>query len=250
MTGASIAFVLGGEEYDAQTAYKGGKIGGFLVGLITVLETFTLFIAVGSIKDADLPMLTLITEINSKLGFIMAILIYGMIFNTAISLYYALARRLTEKKPKRFIPTMAALVAIGYGLSFFGFKSLIAIVYPMIGYIGFVLIGALLISWLRSQNQMKWESKRRRSIFRMMASDLQEGSEEEKKNKENVRLLIESSSVDKQELKKSAEEAVQEYKSSVKKPENKGKKDKKSSEEKDNKEKEEDSKEKNNYNSY
>lgn len=222
MTGASIAFVLGGEEYDSETAYKGGRIGGFLVGLVTVLETFTIFLSISYVKDADLPMLTLLTRLNAKLGFVMAILIYGMIFNTAISLYYALARRLTGKKPQLFIPTMGALVGIGYGLSFFGFKSLVAIVYPMIGYVGFILISVLLIAWIQSKQKVKWEWKRRQSIFHLMTAKPKEGSEREKKNQENVRLLIESSPVDAKELKKSAEEAVQEYQKAMKSAGEKG----------------------------
>ena len=216
MTGASIAFVLGGEEYDSKTAYQGGRIGGFLVGLVTVLETFTIFLSISYVKDSDLPMLTLLTRINAKLGLVMAILIYGMIFNTAISLYYALARRLTGKKPQLFIPAMGALVSIGYGLSFFGFKALVSIVYPLIGYVGFILIAALLISWAQSKQKVKWEWKRRRSIFRLMTAQPEEGSENEKKNRENVRLLIESSPADAKELQKSAEEAVQEYRKTMK----------------------------------
>ena len=168
-------------------------------------------------------MLNLLTRLNAKLGFVMAILIYGMIFNTAISLYYALARRLTGKKPQLFIPTMGALVGIGYGLSFFGFKSLVAIVYPMIGYVGFILISVLLIAWIQSKQKVKWEWKRRQSIFHLMTSKPKEGSEREKKNQENVRLLIESSPVDAKELKKSAEEAVQEYQKAMKSAGEKGK---------------------------
>ncbi|UNU72504.1 hypothetical protein LU293_05110 [Moraxella nasovis] len=51
----------------------------------------------------------------------MSVVIFGMIFNTAISLYYALAKRFS-KIQKQFNLVNIALVAVGFVLSFAGFK--------------------------------------------------------------------------------------------------------------------------------
>lgn len=93
MSGVSMGFVLGGEELDPKEAGIGGLLGGAIAGLLGVLISFTLFIRVKEVYNLDIPMLHVINEISTILGIVMAIIIFGMIFNTGISLFYALARR-------------------------------------------------------------------------------------------------------------------------------------------------------------
>src|SRR5699024_8122403 len=140
MTGVSMAFVLGGEEFNNKVSKTAGILGGFIVGLITAVATFTLYANLPYIINSDLPMQAIITNIHPILGSFMSIIIYGMIFNTGISLYYALARRIAGDDKKKFNLTLIALTLIGYGLSFVGFKKLVAIMYPIIGYMGILLI--------------------------------------------------------------------------------------------------------------
>lgn len=44
---------------------------------------------------------------------------------------------------------MIVTVAVGYGLSFMGFKELVSIMYPLLGYIGFSYEGVLALAWMR-----------------------------------------------------------------------------------------------------
>lgn len=165
MTGSAVAFVLGGDVFDSKVAHKGGLIGGFLVGLITALETFTLFASIQTVGQADIPMQALVSQIHPALGTAMAIVIYGMIFNTAISLFYALDRRLVGEDKKKFVPVMALLCGIGFLLSSFGFKRLLSIVFPAIGYLGFLLIAVLFAAYFQNKKNLKVAGSRREALL-------------------------------------------------------------------------------------
>lgn len=210
MTGASIAFVLGGEEYYLKNARIGGFIGGGIVGLITLMEVVTLYAAMPIVSGTELPMLTILTRIHPAIGTIAAIVIYGMIFNTAVSLYYALARRLVGKDPKKFVVTMQGLALIGFGLSFFGFKKLLSIFYPIVGYLGFVLILVLLISYIRTKSEFLIEQNRRTKVFTSLMRKLNPAAIYRRDEDHKVKKLVRDSHIDDHTLATTASQEAKE----------------------------------------
>lgn len=210
MTGASIAFVLGGEEYYLQNARIGGFVGGGIVGLITLAEVVTLYAAMPIVQGTELPMLTILTRIHPAIGKIAAIVIYGMIFNTAVSLYYALARRLVGKDPKKFVLTMQGLALVGFGLSFFGFKKLLSIFYPIVGYLGFVLILVLVISYIRTKSEFLIEQQRRTKVFTSLIRKLNPAARYRHDEDHKVRKLVRDSHIDDHTLATTAHQEAKE----------------------------------------
>ena len=87
MTGVSMAFVLGGSIMRIGVAKKSGTIGGAIVGLIIAVASLVLFANVDSIKGVDIPMLILANRVHPLFAFTYAIVIFGLIFNTAFSLF-------------------------------------------------------------------------------------------------------------------------------------------------------------------
>lgn len=57
------------------------------------------------------------------LGTLMSLIIYGMIFNTGISFYYSLARRIGGEKRTKFNISLLILVSIGFMLSFLDLRN-------------------------------------------------------------------------------------------------------------------------------
>lgn len=164
---ASMAIVIGGTFLDSKVAGWGGLLGGLIYLILLLLLAVGLFFEVELVNGDDMPALTLINEINPVLGWLMAVAIYGMIFNTAISMFYALGKRLTKRSPKRFYPTFAAACVIGFVLSFIGFQKLIGFVYPLLGYLGLFLILVVTVAWLRGRSKMTVEQR-----IRVQALDL------------------------------------------------------------------------------
>lgn len=138
--GASMAIVMGGSEKNTKVAATGGLIGGLALGIMIVLSHLAIFTQIDVVGNMDMPMLGIVNNISPVLGIIMAIVIFGMIFNTGLGMFYAFASRFTVVDTMRFKIFYTIAVIVGLCLSFVGFTDLVAIFYPLIGYLGLVLI--------------------------------------------------------------------------------------------------------------
>lgn len=208
MSGVSMGLVLGGEELNTTDAGIGGLLGGAIAGILGILISFTLFIRVEEVGKLDIPMLYIIEDINPILGILMALVIFGMIFNTGISLFYALARRFSKGKENRFRIFLVVLTLVGFVLSFGGFKELVSIFYPIIGYVGILMMIVLVAAWLKERSAIKYESYKRLGISHYMRKKVDENEDFSKKDEEKLEKLIDRSNIDNEKMEEAAEEFV------------------------------------------
>ena len=167
MTAVSMAFILGGSVVRIGIAEKGGTRGGLLVGLVVFIAAISIFANLDTVKDADLPILAIANQIHPWLAYIYAITVFSLIFNTAFSLFYSIARRFANGSTKRMRIVIISVVIIGYICSFFGFKDLISILYPILGYMGLLLLIILIYGWLRDRKDIIMEKLFRRKMIHL-----------------------------------------------------------------------------------
>ena len=160
----SMSLVIGGDHISPREAGWGGIIGGFVYSVLLGLAGFVLLMGADKIGDSDVPMLVLVNEMGDTAGVLMAIVIFLMIFNTAIGMFYALGKRLSAGREKRTYPIFAAGTLAGYAMSFLGFKTLMNYVYPILGYLGMFMIVVLVFAWFRGLSKIRDESTRRERI--------------------------------------------------------------------------------------
>lgn len=205
----SMAFVLGGSRTDSSQARAGGMLGGGLVAILTGLVGFTLFLALKDVKDADIPMQIILNNVHPYMGLAMSLIIFGMIFNTAISLFYSAAKRLslTEEKFKR---NLIIFTLLGFALSFMGFKKLMALLYPILGYLGLILIIILVVAWFKERDAIKSENKKRDQMSDLTRKKLDDDEDFGKKDREKLNKLAEASIIENDKIKEAVEEEVEE----------------------------------------
>ena len=114
--------------------------------VLLLMASMLLYLGYAEIGRADVPMLRLFASIAPWLGWAMVVVIYLMIFNTAIGMFYALGRRLTADRPGRYRPVFAGVTLLAFAVSFVGFGDLMNVVYPALGHLGIVLALVLLLS--------------------------------------------------------------------------------------------------------
>lgn len=209
LTGVSMAFILGGSLVRINVAKRGGLLGGALIGLIIFCATAVLFARVNVIKDAQIPMLALVQEISPVFATAYAFVIFGLIFNTAFSLFYSLASRIAGHDRKKLILSMTVLSFAGYALSFFGFKQLISVLYPILGYMGIVLLIVLLRAWLMNKSSLKKEQKIRRKMMQLARIKLSPKKHFGKKEQQEYHRLSKQSVAEGQHLIADIEEKLQ-----------------------------------------
>lgn len=207
MVGASMFFVLGGDELNPKAAKIAGFLGGGTVGFLTFALGMILFLNIQTVYDVDLPTQLILNNIHPVLGFLMSIIIFGMIFNTAIGLFYSLARRFS-KDDKSFNYIIIVVVGLGFALSFFGFKELVSIMYPILGYLGIILVINLIYVGIRDKNLFKKEQLIRNLMFKRYSKKYDTDEDFTHKDRKLINKLAEKSVVDNKDIKEDMEELV------------------------------------------
>ncbi|MFD2830969.1 YkvI family membrane protein [Corticicoccus populi] len=147
--GAAMSIVMGSAEKDGRTAALGGLVGGLGLGALILLSYFAIFSKIEEVGHLEMPMLGIVNDISPVLGIIMAVVIFGMIFNTAISMFFAFVSRFIPVETKRFNIVLAVTLIVGLLLSGIGFTDLVSHFYGAIGYMGLLLIIVLIITAFR-----------------------------------------------------------------------------------------------------
>lgn len=168
MLAVSMSLVIGGDNISPREAGWGGIVGGIIYSIMMGLAGFSLLMNSDKAQGSDIPMLSLVDSVNPTLGSIMAVIIYLMIFNTAIGMFYALGKRLSAGHEKRFPVIFVIGCLAGFAVSFAGFKTLMNYIYPIIGYMGILMVAILVFAWFRSQAQIKDEAVRRERLRSLM----------------------------------------------------------------------------------
>jgi len=166
----SMCLVIGGSITHPREAFTGGLTGGAMYTALLLMASVLLYLGYAEIGRADVPMLQLFASIAPWLGWAMGVVIYLMIFNTAIGMFYALGRRLAAGRPERYRPVFIGVTVLAFAVSFVGFGDLMTVVYPGLGYLGLVLAAVLLVWWTTHRTQITAESglrMRLRALLRL-----------------------------------------------------------------------------------
>ena len=144
--GAAMSIVLGGAEKDEQTAALGGLFGGLTLGIMIILSHLAIFSKINFVAGFDMPSLKIVDDISPVLAIGMSIILFAMIFNTAVSMFYAFVARFFEMNTKKSNYAIMLTGIVAFFASFAGFTDLVAFFYPLIGYLGLFLVAALIYS--------------------------------------------------------------------------------------------------------
>ncbi len=119
---------------------KTARIGGILGGVILCGAAFIINMALNlfypAIIDKELPILAILKDFNAPAGNLYAIVLWLAMFVSAVTAGFCFTERLssTIKIGKKAITTVLCAAAVP--LSTWGFSKLIAVIYPIFGYLG------------------------------------------------------------------------------------------------------------------
>lgn len=208
MMGVSMSMIIGGNNIDPRPAGYGGLIGGLIFGILMVLSTYGLYLDAENVANDDVPMLSIVNGINPVLGTIMSIIIIGMIFNTAIAMFYSFGKRVSAKRPEKFYIIFLVSCIAGFGCSFLGFRRLVNVVYPILGYMGILLILVVAGAWFMSIRRIREEQERREKIHVLLRRKLDPGMRFSSKQERLLERYAEESNLDAEELEAALHDTV------------------------------------------
>ncbi|MDY0394541.1 hypothetical protein ACFSMW_07835 [Virgibacillus halophilus] len=156
--GISMLAIIGGTVKEKKVASLGGLLGGLGLGLLLFLINLALFMNADKIQGADMPTLLLATDLSPVTGFLMTIALLGMIYNTAVGMLYAFTARFVQPGTRKFKGSVVLVCLLSFCVSFIGFIQLVGSVYPVTGYLGFILIVAILFAWIKGSKDKHSET--------------------------------------------------------------------------------------------
>jgi len=205
----SMMLVFAGSHMNPAQAGKGGLLGGIMFAVLLLILTFVLFMNMEHVMGSDLPLLKVFDNMHPTVGVFVSIVIYLMIYNTAVGLFYALGRRLSNDKPGKFRVYYGIVVLVGFALSFIGFADLVGWVYPVLGYLGLVLAIVMGVAWFRDRENIQDETGRRERLAELAETQLNPASDDlTHAERAEVDELASDSHVADQELWQSVQEEV------------------------------------------
>ena len=91
-----------------------------------------------------------------------------------------------------------------------GFRELVSIMYPILGYIGFVMLLILAVAWIKEKSNIQGEKFLRRKMIRLIPKKYDDNQEYTIGDKEEFHQLGEDSIVDTQSIKIDIKDLVKE----------------------------------------
>ncbi|KML36616.1 MULTISPECIES: membrane protein [Bacillaceae] len=151
--GAAMLAVMGGTTKNEKQAGLGGILGGVGLGVLILLINVAMLVKMDVVEGSPMPILALANEISPAFGLLMFVVLLGMIYNTAVGMLYAFTARIVKRENPKFNVFVVLFGAAAFGASFIGFITLVGTVYPLMGYLGFTLIAAIVFAWVRGKRK-------------------------------------------------------------------------------------------------
>ncbi|KRV81799.1 hypothetical protein [Pseudomonas citronellolis] len=156
---AAVLVVMGGSVANLRQAGLGGLLGGAGVGLLILVMALVMLVQIDVIAGSAIPTLLLSNNIAPWFGDVMLALLLVKLYCTTTGLTYALVARCAAYGLPFRLCTVAAVILAFVG-SQFGFVKLVGMVYPAMGYLGFVLMLAIVVTWWRDRGAALGETQR------------------------------------------------------------------------------------------
>ena len=208
MSAIAMAFVMGGSIFKINEAEKSGAWGGFMVGVIFFITTLILFANSDKVVKSDVPMLAIAKEVKPIFATLYTFVIFGLIFNTVFSLYYALGKRFAAGSEKRFKFFVTAFSLSGFLVSFMGFRQLVAVMYPIIGYMGLLMLVVLVVASYRKKAKIRKEKEIRNHLLAIVEKAYDPDQDLTPQDKEKAEQLRDASIIDNQTLREDSHAQV------------------------------------------
>ncbi|WP_258359544.1 YkvI family membrane protein [Moorella sulfitireducens] len=127
----------------------GAIMGGLGLGLGATAITLALITTAPAVTTLEVPMLHIAGSFNPILRTVYSVVLLAEIYTTAVSSLYGFTTRIARRGGYAFRRWATGASMVALLASQFGFSRLVAALFPLVGYAGFLLLGALAYSTLR-----------------------------------------------------------------------------------------------------
>lgn len=127
-------------------------LGPLCLELAVAVSALCMLANISDVYDAQIPLLVIASKISSVLGIMVGVMICIALFTTITPLLYSCAAKFGKEGTAKF-RVLAAVIGLvsTYGGSLLPFGTLMNIVFPLSGYISFVMLAAVVVCLIRKK---------------------------------------------------------------------------------------------------
>ncbi|HZG70727.1 MAG TPA: hypothetical protein VEY51_04245, partial [Chondromyces sp.] len=144
----AVLVPLASEINDRAVVRLGGLLGGLFLTILLISSHFVL-IQIPNVVEFEIPMATVMKSTVYGLYWVYIFIIYGEIFTSIIGNMYGLERQINKYWPVHSIVIYLSIFVLAYSLSWFHYSTLLALLYPIFGWISLAFI---ILLWVKPTN--------------------------------------------------------------------------------------------------
>lgn len=153
MSNSPILISIGNVEDDKKIRNAGITAGAVALGVCLLFINGALLRNYQVVGTSEIPMVELAGNIWKPLGVIYAVVLVAAIFTVAISALYGITSRVTTDDPKKKIGIISAVSICAMVPGFLPFSSLVGTLYPIMGYMGLIVMASVLYHQLKKMSR-------------------------------------------------------------------------------------------------
>ena len=140
-------------EYQSVTTQRQGIIGsilgGLILGLLLMLNFWTLAKGIPQVFSYEVPMLFMAGKISIFAKYVYLLVLWLGILTTAIANTYGFTQRLVKCTGLGFRPMLILTLTLALPISWLSFSHLVGMIYPLFGILGIIVINALIYQYIK-----------------------------------------------------------------------------------------------------
>ncbi len=140
----TVLIPLGRQAVDQRTLQIGALLGAIALGLMLLFIHLLLVNAFHGPHFVQIPMGYIAKQLPPLFRLLFIGTLWAEIFSTLVSNVYGIAHEMVHHRRQLYLATMAVILAVTYFGSQIGFSTMVSNVYPIFGYLGIVMLIAVL----------------------------------------------------------------------------------------------------------
>ncbi|NGQ96386.1 GerAB/ArcD/ProY family transporter [Brevibacillus sp. SYP-B805] len=141
----AVLVPIGKESQTEKPLIVGGILGGVGIGFLLLLAYASMIVHLPDIHRAQMPMIALLAGLGKGITTVFAVLVFAEVFSTLVANVFGLVQQVRQLVPISASFLSLFILTICYLISFIGFRSLLALLYPLFGQ--FVVLFLLMLFW-------------------------------------------------------------------------------------------------------
>ena len=139
---------LGAVLPGARLHWWGGLLGGFGLGAAGLAIHLAMVEQPYAVLGFEVPMLSLVRALSPLMTKLYTAILWAEVYTTAVAGLYSVSARLARERSPAFRPVVLAVAVAALVVSRVGFADLVGTLYPLVGYLGLIVLVAVPRYWL------------------------------------------------------------------------------------------------------